>query len=86
MSFKKQRRILVVDDDPDVNLTMKIALKEERFEVDTFHSPQLALSSFKPNFYDLILLDIKMLKIDGYEFYSEIKKIDDKVKVCFFNC
>jgi DNA-binding response OmpR family regulator len=86
MSFKKQRRILVVDDDPDVNLTMKIALKEERFEVDTFDSPQLALSSFKPNFYDLILLDIKMLKIDGYEFYSEIKKIDDKVKVCFFNC
>jgi two-component system, OmpR family, response regulator ChvI len=83
MSFKKERRILVVDDDPDVNLTMKVALKDEGFEVDTFDSPQLALSSFKPNFYDLILLDIKMPKIDGFELYREIKKRDDKVKVCF---
>jgi two-component system, OmpR family, response regulator ChvI len=76
MSFKKERRILVVDDDPDVNLTMKVALKDEGFEVDTFDSPQLALSSFK-------LLDIKMPKIDGFELYREIKKRDDKVKVCF---
>jgi two-component system, OmpR family, response regulator ChvI len=82
MSIKKQR-ILVVDDDPDVSLTMKVALKDEGFEVDTFDSPQLALSSFKPNFYDLILLDIKMPKIDGFELYREIKKRDDKVKVCF---
>ena len=83
MSFKKQKRILVVDDDPDVILTMKVALKDEGFEVDTFDSPQLALSSFKPNFYDLILLDIKMPNIDGFELYGEIKKRDDKVKVCF---
>ena len=82
MSFKKQK-ILVVDDDPDVNLTMKVALKDEGFEVDTFDSPQLALSSFKPDFYDLVLLDVKMPKIDGFEFYGEIKKRDDKVKVCF---
>ena len=82
MSFNKQK-ILVVDDDPDVNLTMKVALKDEGFEVDTFDSPQLALSSFKPNFYDLVLLDVKMPKIDGFEFYGEIKKMDDKVKVCF---
>ena len=62
---------------------MKLALKDEGFEVDTFDSPQLALSSFKPNLYDLILLDIKMPKIDGFEFYREIKNRDDKVKVCF---
>jgi DNA-binding response OmpR family regulator len=61
MSIKKQR-ILVVDDDPDVSLTMKVALKDEGFEVDTFDSPQLALSSFKANFYGIILLDVKMPK------------------------
>jgi DNA-binding response OmpR family regulator len=62
---------------------MKVALKDEGFEVDTFDSPQLALAGFKPNLYDLILLDIKMPKIDGFEFYREIKNRDDKVKVCF---
>jgi CheY-like chemotaxis protein len=79
----KKRRILVLDDEPDVNFTIKLALEDEGFEVDTFDNPQLALSSFKPKFYDLILLDIKMPKIGGFEFYREIKKKDNKVNVCF---
>jgi DNA-binding response OmpR family regulator len=62
---------------------MKVALEDEGFEVDTFDSPQLALSTFKAETYDLILLDIKMPEIDGFEFYKEIKKKDNKVKVCF---
>lgn len=78
-----KRRILVIDDEPDVNFTIKLALEDEGFEVNAFDNPQVALSSFKPNFYDLILLDIKMPKIDGFEFYKEIKKKDDKVKICF---
>ena len=48
----KKQNEFIVDDDPDVILTMKITLKDEGFEVDTFDSPQLALSSFKPDFYD----------------------------------
>ncbi|HEX6027615.1 MAG TPA: response regulator [Nitrososphaeraceae archaeon] len=79
----KKQRILVIDDEPDVNFTIKLALENEVFEVDTFDNPQLALSNFKPKFYDLILLDIKMPKIDGFEFYTEVKKKDNKVKVCF---
>ena len=83
MPFTKQR-ILVVDDEPDVNFTIKLVLEDEGFEVDRFDSPQLPLSSFKPKFYDLTLLDIKKPKIDdGFEFYREIKKKDNKVKVCF---
>jgi len=40
MSIKK-RQILVADDEPDVNLTIKLALENEGFEVDTFDKPQL---------------------------------------------
>ncbi len=60
----KGRWILVVDDELDVNFTIKLALEDEGFEVDIFDNPQIVLSSFKPKFYDLILLDIKMPKID----------------------
>ena len=80
---KTHRRILVVDDEPDVNITLKLALEAEGFDVDTFDNPRLALSSFKPDYYDLLLLDIKMPGMSGFEFYREIKKIDDTIKVCF---
>ena len=53
------------------------------FQVDTFNDPELALSSFKPRLYDIVLLDFKMPKMYGYEFYDEMKKIDNKVKICF---
>jgi CheY-like chemotaxis protein len=43
----------------------------------------LALRSFKPKFYDLVLIDIIMPNIDGFEFYERIKKIDPDIKVCF---
>jgi DNA-binding response OmpR family regulator len=80
---KTHPRILVVDDEPDVNITLKLALEAEGFDVDTFDIPRLALSSFKPDYYDLLLLDIKMPGMNGFEFYREIKKIDDTIKVCF---
>jgi two-component system, OmpR family, response regulator ChvI len=74
---------LLVDDEPDVNITLKITLEENGFKVDSFTDPLLALSNFKPDSYDLIILDIKMPKMNGFELYRQIKKIDDKVKVCF---
>jgi DNA-binding response OmpR family regulator len=55
------------------------------FDVDAFNDPQLALSNFKPGSYALLLLDFKMPKINGYELYDMIKKIDDKVKVCYIS-
>jgi DNA-binding response OmpR family regulator len=61
---------------------MKVALEGEGFKVDTFDSPELSLSSFKPNLYDFILLDIKMPKQMVLNF-REIKKRDNKAKVCF---
>ena len=76
-------RILLVDDDHDNSLIFKIGLKDAGFEVDAYNDSGMALSAFKPNYYDLLILDIRMPKMDGYELYKKIKKKDDKVKVCF---
>ncbi|MFL6395063.1 MAG: response regulator transcription factor [Nitrososphaeraceae archaeon] len=85
-SIKSQYRILLVDDEPDITLSIKIGLEEHKkqiFVVDTFNDPQEALSNFKAGLYDLLLIDIKMPKMNGFELYREIEKIDDKAKVCF---
>jgi DNA-binding response OmpR family regulator len=75
----------VVDDEPDVIFMLKIVLEENGFKVDSFTDPLLALQNFKEQdgMYDIIILDIKMPKMNGFELYRQIKKIDDKVKVCF---
>lgn len=73
----------MVDDETDVNYTFETVLEENGFVVDSFDDPVLALNSFKPDLYDLALLDIKMPAMDGFKLYEEMKKIDDKFKVCF---
>ncbi len=77
------KRILLVDDEPDIILAFKIGLEDHGFIVDAFDDPQTAASNFKCNVYDLLLLDIKMPKLNGIEFYYRMKEIDKKVKVCF---
>jgi DNA-binding response OmpR family regulator len=77
------KRVLLVDDEPDLNLTLKLTLEENGFRVDSFTDPLSVLENFKANLYDLIILDIQMPGINGFELYRQIKKIDDKVKVCF---
>jgi DNA-binding response OmpR family regulator len=74
---------LLVDDDHDNSSIFKIGLRDAGFEVYAYNDSELALSAFKPGYYDLLLLDIKMPKMDGYELYEKIKRLDDKVKVCF---
>ena len=60
-----------------------MGLDDAGFKVDAYNDPILALSNFKPNFYSLLILDINMPKMNGYELYKEIRKIDERVKVCF---
>jgi DNA-binding response OmpR family regulator len=79
----KEKRILIVDDEPDVNLALRIVLEDSNFIVDSFNDPLRALENFKADMYDLAILDIKMPKKDGFEVYKEILKIDNRVKVCF---
>ena len=76
-------RILIVDDEPDLTKTCVLALKHYEYKVDAFNDPQEALSNFEPGTYDLIILDIKMPKMDGLELYQEIKKKDNNAKICF---
>jgi DNA-binding response OmpR family regulator len=78
-----QRRILVVDDEPDLILLCRLALEYHGFKVDTFTDPQRALSNYKPSYYDLVILDITMPKMDGFQLYDEIKKKDQRAKICF---
>jgi DNA-binding response OmpR family regulator len=79
----KGKRIMVVDDESDLTLFYKMSLEFHGFEVDTFNDPRKALSNFKPNHYNLVVLDIKMPGMDGFELNKELQKIDDKVNVCF---
>jgi DNA-binding response OmpR family regulator len=78
-------RVLIVDDEPDVILAVKMGLEENGFKVDAFTDPLLALENLRKEagMYDVIILDIKMPDMNGFELYKQIKKIDDKVKVCF---
>ena len=77
------KRILVVDDEPDVSLSLKVTLEENGFEVNAFDDPVIALDKFRKGAYDLLILDIKMPKMHGFELYREIRKIDNDVKICF---
>jgi DNA-binding response OmpR family regulator len=83
MIMMKRRQILLVDDELDITLTLKSVLEYSGFKVDLFNDPLLALQNFKSNFYDLLILDFKMPKMNGFDLYEKIKIIDNKVKVCF---
>ena len=73
----------MVDDDPDVLFSMKTALESGGFTVDSYNSPDIALDKFKPYYYDLLLLDVRMPGMTGFELYEEINKVDEKVHVIF---
>ena len=88
------KRILIVDDEADITITFKAVIedsnnhndaKNSRIEVYTSNNPVLALSEFKPNFYDLLLLDINMPYMNGFELSEKILAIDINVRVCFMS-
>jgi two-component system, OmpR family, response regulator ChvI len=83
---KPSYRILFVDDNNDILLTIKEGLEYHGFIVDTFSNPLEALSSFKPELYDLVLIDVKMPQMSGFEFHQELRKkatYGTQIKTCF---
>jgi DNA-binding NtrC family response regulator len=82
--YRAITRILIIDDESDITLAFRKALRDKGFEqVDTVNEALLALKNFKAGSYDLLIIDIVMPEIDGFELYEGIRKIDNKVKVCF---
>jgi CheY-like chemotaxis protein len=85
------KRILIVDDNPDITYTFKKAFEEAdriggnktSFHVDAYNDPLVALSEFKPDFYDLLLIDIDMPKMNGFDFCVKVFEVDLNPKVCF---
>jgi CheY-like chemotaxis protein len=88
------KRILIVDDDPDLTLTFKAGLdryyygygdKKKRFEVYAYNDPLLVLKEFKPHFYDLLLTDIHMPNMNGFQLCEKILELDVNIRVCFMS-
>ena len=76
-------RILLVDDEKDVGRTYELILESHGFDVDYFTDPATALHQFKPNLYDLTILDIKMPDPNGFKLYDQLKSKDSKIKTLF---
>lgn len=77
------KKILVVDDEEDIRTVLKKGLEIEGFSVDENSNPKEVLEKYQPGWYDLLLIDIRMPEMSGFELYREIRKIDNKVRVCF---
>ena len=78
-----KKRILIVDDEKDVGWTLKLILEYYGFNIDCFTDSATALEKFKPNLYDLIILDIRMAEINGFELYDELRSRDSNIKTLF---
>ena len=83
MKLARKKRILLVDDETDITTLFKIALEDAGFIVHAYNDPLIALSEFKPGYYDLAILDIKMQEMNGFELYANMRKVDNQVKFCF---
>ena len=78
------KRILVIDDNPDIVLTLRVGLESDpTIQVFGFDNPVTALVEFKPNFYDLLLIDVNMPVMDGFQLAQNLVRRDLNVRVCF---
>lgn len=87
------KRILIVDDDADITFTFKKAFQEANrisgskisFHVNAYNYPLVALSEFKSNVYDLMLIDINMPEMNGFDFCLKALEMDANPRICFMS-
>jgi two-component system aerobic respiration control sensor histidine kinase ArcB len=83
---ESRKRILIVDDDPDITKTFSLTLEDSgEYDVGTYNDALIALANFSPGYYDLIPLDVQMPKMNGFELYDKMKKMDNRARVCFIS-
>jgi DNA-binding response OmpR family regulator len=85
MSTRKSKNILIVDDESDITFTIKNIVEDADFKVDSFNDPLSALDNYQISYYDLVILDIKMPQMDGFQLYTKLREKDRKVKICFLS-
>jgi CheY-like chemotaxis protein len=78
-----KKRILLVDDEPDVLFAVKLALERGGFQVHGYENPEKALGEYAPGKYDLLIIDIKMPYMNGLEFGARIRQSDPRARICF---
>jgi two-component system, OmpR family, response regulator ChvI len=79
-SAETARKILLVDDEADIVSTFKMILEMNNFEVEGYTNPLSALANFKPNEFGLLILDIRMPVMSGFELFKRIRDIDNRVQ------
>jgi DNA-binding response OmpR family regulator len=81
--YEKNCSIFIVDDELDTLESLRIVLEEENFKVEAFTDPAVALDRYVPGSYDLLILDIKLIGMNGFDLYKNIKRKDPDVTTCF---
>jgi two-component system, OmpR family, response regulator ChvI len=84
-SSNAERRILIIDDNSGVTHALKSAIEMADVKVAVFNDPRRAVAGFRADAYDLVLLDIRMPKMNGFEVYRELRKIDENVRICLLS-
>jgi CheY-like chemotaxis protein/predicted transcriptional regulator len=78
------KRILIIDDEEDITSALKAGLEKYGTNVDVSNNPVSTLSNYKPGYYDLVILDIRMPDMGGFELYRVMRKLDNKTRICFW--
>jgi DNA-binding response OmpR family regulator len=82
-THKKIYSLFIVDDEPDTLESLRIVLEMDNFKIEAFTDPTLALDRYSAGLYDLLILDIKMPRMNGFDLYKNIKRKDPNVTTCF---
>jgi CheY-like chemotaxis protein len=80
---KKKKRVLLVDDEPDICMVYQMVLEDAGFECISYTDPVKAMKDFRIDYYDLIILDIKMPVLNGFELCKKVMELDRTVPIIF---
>jgi DNA-binding response OmpR family regulator len=85
LSNNAQKKVLLVDDEPDITTLLQSGLQVHGFSVEAFNDPKKALSQFKPNYYNAIVLDVRMPTMSGFDLAKKMWAKDPKARICFLS-